>query len=225
MAGARSRRRRCASWKPTRRVFALQASRGGGRGGAVGAACAAFTRAFEDQTSWLTVHTSKTAVAVLIRVSWRSVGGSATGSRPRPRRGGDPLSGFPRLGVDEISLRKGHRYLTIVVDDDTGRLSGRDPGRDSTVLLFPRSARRGALRAGPAGVGRYGPLDLGSGRRALPDAELCLDPFHVIKLATDALDEVRREVWNHRAAMAINTPREGPQGRPLRALEEPQVPH
>ena len=29
-----------------------------------------------------------------------------------------------------------------------------------------------------------------------PSATLCLDPFHVLKLATDALDEVRREVWN-----------------------------
>jgi transposase len=29
-----------------------------------------------------------------------------------------------------------------------------------------------------------------------PDAELCLDPFHVVMLATDALDEIRREVWN-----------------------------
>jgi transposase len=30
----------------------------------------------------------------------------------------------------------------------------------------------------------------------LPDAVRCVDPFHVIKLATDALDEIRREVWN-----------------------------
>jgi len=29
-----------------------------------------------------------------------------------------------------------------------------------------------------------------------PNAVLCLDPFHVVKWATDALDEVRREVWN-----------------------------
>ena len=29
-----------------------------------------------------------------------------------------------------------------------------------------------------------------------PNAAVCLDPFHVIKLATDALDEIRRAVWN-----------------------------
>jgi len=29
-----------------------------------------------------------------------------------------------------------------------------------------------------------------------PQAELCLDPFHAVMLATDALDEIRREVWN-----------------------------
>jgi transposase len=33
-------------------------------------------------------------------------------------------------------------------------------------------------------------------RERYPNAELCLDPFHVVALATDALDEIRREVWN-----------------------------
>jgi transposase len=29
-----------------------------------------------------------------------------------------------------------------------------------------------------------------------PNASVCYDPFHLIKLSTDALDEIRREVWN-----------------------------
>jgi transposase len=36
------------------------------------------------------------------------------------------------------------------------------------------------------------PADL----RALPDAVICLDPWHIVKAATDALDDIRREVWN-----------------------------
>jgi transposase len=38
-----------------------------------------FTRSFEDQVSWLAVNTSKKAICELIRISWRTVGGSASG--------------------------------------------------------------------------------------------------------------------------------------------------
>ena len=53
-----------------------------------------------------------------------------------------------------------------------------------------------------------------------PNAVRCLDPFHVIKAATDALDEIRREVWNEARRDGRKQARQGPQGRPVRALEE-----
>ena len=39
-------------------------------------------------------------------------------------------------------------------------------------------------------------MDHRPGVRALPERRICLDPFHIVKAATDALDEIRRAVWN-----------------------------
>jgi transposase len=99
--------------------------------------------------------------------------------------------------VDEISVRKGQSYLTVVVDHHSGRLVWAAPGRDrKTVEKFLDLL--GAERCARI---ELVPCDMASWITApiaerCPNAEICLDPFHVIKLATDALDEIRREVWN-----------------------------
>ena len=156
-----------------------------------------FTRSFEDQTAWLAVNCSQTAVAALMRIAWRSVGGICARVAAEAQAQRDLLAGLRRIGVDEISHRKGHRYLTVVVDHDTGRLVWAAPGQDrKTMERF----------LDELGEERCAQLELISCDMAswitlpvterCPDAEICLDPFHVVKLATDALDTVRREVWN-----------------------------
>jgi transposase len=154
-----------------------------------------FTRSFEDQTAWLAVNCSKTAVAALMRVAWRTVGGICARVAAEAQADRDLLAGLRRIGVDEISHRKGHRYLTVVVDHDTGRLVWAAPGQDRKTI------ERFLDELGP---GRCAQLALVSCDMAswitlpvaerCPTAEVCLDPFHVVKLATDALDVVRREV-------------------------------
>jgi transposase len=77
-----------------------------------------FTRAFEDQVGWLTVHTNKTAVAELMRIAWRTVGWICERVTAEQTAGRDLLAGLKRIGIDEISIRQGQRYLTVVVDHD-----------------------------------------------------------------------------------------------------------
>ncbi len=45
-----------------------------------------------------------------------------------------PLEGLRRIGIDEISYKKGHRYLIVIVDHDTARLIWAAPGRDKATL-------------------------------------------------------------------------------------------
>src|ERR1039458_8764581 len=98
---------------------------------------ASFTRPFEDQVAWLAVHTSKTAVAELMRIAWRSVGWICRRVMAEQSAKRDLFAGLERLGFDEISVRKGQRYLTVVVDHDTGKLVWAHPGRDrKTVEKF-----------------------------------------------------------------------------------------
>jgi transposase len=158
---------------------------------------ARFTRAFEDQVAWLAVNTSKSAVAALMRIAWRSVGSVCQRVAAEAQREIDLLAGLRRIGIDEISHRTGQRYLTVVVCHDTGRLVWAAAGRDrKTVEAFldelgEERCKQLELVSADMAAWVAGPV-----RERCPDAELCLDPFHVVMLATDALDEIRREVWN-----------------------------
>ncbi len=106
-----------------------------------------FTSAFEDTVAWLVCHATLSVVAVLQRVAWRSV--AAVVTRVVAERGeqADRLAGLRRIGIDEISYRKGQRYLLVMVDHDTGRLVW--AGKDRTAATLRRFFDElGAERAG-----------------------------------------------------------------------------
>jgi len=67
------------------------------------------TRDFDAMAAWLT------------RVAWRTVGSIITRVNDDVEATVDRLSGLRRIGIDEISYKRGHRYLIVVVDHDTGR--------------------------------------------------------------------------------------------------------
>lgn len=158
---------------------------------------ARFTRTFEDHVAWLTVHTDKTTVSAFMRVSWRSVGRILERVSTDQQRGVDRLEGLRRIGIDEVSYRKGHRYITMVVDHDTGRLVWAREGRNKETLraFFDEMGeeRSRKLRLVSADAAEWIKSVV---KERCPRATLCLDPFHVVKWATDALDAVRREMWN-----------------------------
>jgi transposase len=161
---------------------------------------AGHTRDFDAQVGWLVRQMSKEAVCRLLRIGWRTVGQIITRLiADADAAAGDRLSGVRRIGIDEVSYRRGHKYLTVVVDHDTRRLLWIAEGRDSTVLgrffqlLGPiRCAWITLVTADGAewifsAVSRY-----------CPRARICLDPFHVVMWAGKALDAVRAQV--HTAA-------------------------
>ena len=156
-----------------------------------------FTRAFEDQAAWLAVNTSKSAVAELMRVAWRTVGAICERVCVEAKRETDLLDGLRRIGIDEISHRKGQRYLTVVVDHHTGRLVWAAAGRDRKTVeaFFDALGERRCKQIELVSCDMAGWI-AGPVADRVPDAVRCVDPFHVVMLATDALDEVRREVWN-----------------------------
>lgn len=155
------------------------------------------TNAFEDQLAWLATHCSKAAVAALMRVTWRTVGRVITrvvaAAGPPEAR----LAGLCRIGVDEISYRRGQKYLVVVVDHDSGRLLWAAAGRDEKTLerFFDLLGTERCAQITLVSADAASWISNVVARRC-PNATLCMDPFHVVSWATDALDEVRREVWN-----------------------------
>lgn len=93
-----------------------------------------FTRDFEDTIGWLATTTSKTAVTKLMRVGWRAVGGIVARIQAEVDTQVDRLAGLRRIGIDEISYKRGHKYLTVVVDHDSGHLLWAAVGRDKATL-------------------------------------------------------------------------------------------
>jgi transposase len=155
------------------------------------------TRALEDTVAWLATHCSKTAVTCLLRITWRTVGSIITRVVDEIDAQVDRLDGLRRIGIDEISYKRGHRYITVVVCHDTGRLVWAGKGRDkATVRRFfdllgdDRSAQITHVSADAADW-----IAAVVAERC-PDAIRCADPFHVVAWATDALDQVRRDAWN-----------------------------
>jgi transposase len=158
---------------------------------------AGHTRAFDDLAAWLVRQTSKSAVQQLLRIAWRTVGTIVTRVlADADAEAGDRLAGVTRIGIDEISYKRGHRYLVVVVDHDTGRLLWAGEGRTKKTLAGFFDLLGEARCAQIALVSADGAdwiADL-VGLRC-PNAKLCMDPFHVVAWATDALDLVRRDVW------------------------------
>jgi len=159
---------------------------------------AGHTRAFDDMVAWLAVHTSKTAVAQLMRVAWRTVGAIVARVSADAERLTDRLAGLRRIGIDELSYKKGHRYITCVVDHDTGRLVWAAPGRDKATLhlFFDALGRDRCEQITHVSADGADWIAAVVAERC-PDAVQAADPFHVVSWATDALDAVRRDVWNN----------------------------
>jgi transposase len=158
---------------------------------------AGHTRDFDDTVAWLATACSKSAVTELMRIAWRTVGSIVARVCTDIDARVDRLSGLRRVGIDEISYRKGQKFLTIVVDHDTGRLVWARPGRDAATLavffdeLGPeRSARLTHVSADTASW-----IATTVAIRA-PQAVVSADPFHIVAWATQCLDDVRRQVWN-----------------------------
>ncbi|MGH6912625.1 MAG: ISL3 family transposase [Geminicoccales bacterium] len=171
------------------------------------------TRDLEDVVAWLAQRLDKTSVARLLRVSWEAVAAivvRVVAEQLDPAR----LDRLYRIGVDEVSYRKGHRYLTVVADHDrAGAVVWAGEGRSAATLEAfydelgeERCAQLTAVS-----------LDMGAAYKAAtqrhaPHAAQCVDPFHVVKAANEAIDKTRRWAWNQERAQpapkrAVGRPR------------------
>ena len=155
------------------------------------------TRDFDDMAAWLAVRTSKSAVMDLLRVAWRTVGAIVTRVNADIDATVDRLDGLRRIGIDEISYKRGHRYLIVVVDHDTGRLVWAGPGRNDTALeefFDVLGAERAALLTHVSADMADWIARVVADRA--PNAVRSADPFHIVAWAIEALDIERRRAWN-----------------------------
>lgn len=150
------------------------------------------TEDFEDLVAYHAQHMSTTRVVELMRVSWRTVGQIVRRvvARKLPT---DLLDDLRQIGIDELSYRKHHQYVTVVVDHERQRVVWSAPGKSGdTVRAF--FAALGPERTQAL---EFVSMDMSSAyiasvRECAPDATIVFDRFHVQRLVHVALDEVRR---------------------------------
>ena len=151
-----------------------------------------FTRPFEDAVALLAQQNNKTTVMKLTRISWVTVGRiveRVVVEKLDPVRFED----LRRVGVDEISFRKRHRYLTVVTDRDTRRVVWVAEGKSSDVLksFFEQIGAEACKRIEIVSMDMSAAYQKAV-RDSLPNAEIVFDHFHIAKLANEAINEVRR---------------------------------
>jgi len=155
----------------------------------------AFTYAFEERAAYLAQQSSKTAVSDLLRIAWRTVGWIVRRVVARQRdEDGDGLDGLRLIGVDELSYRRHHKYVTVVVDHSRRRVVWAAEGKSAATLkqffedLGPK--RCSELEAVTLDMSQ---AFINAVTEASPQARLIFDRFHVQRLAQDALDATRRD--------------------------------
>jgi transposase len=189
---------------------------------------AEFTRDFECLVAWLATRADKTTIKRMLRIDWDTVGRiikRVCADELDP----DRLEHLYDIGIDEVSWKRQHNYLTLVADHGRAKIvwgcegAGEkaadsffaeldpellaDPLRPEPGEIQPQSRDAGEREEREQPVGdraaklRAISLDMGHGyaksaRRHAPQAVICIDPYHAVQLANQALDEVRRGYWN-----------------------------
>jgi len=148
-------------------------------------------------STWLATKTDKTTIGRLVRIDWETVGricSRVVADELDPAR----LDDLFEIGVDEISWKKHHNYITLVTNHRTRKVVWGAKGKDSAALdgFFDELGEERSSQVTAVSMD-MGPAFAKSVRAEghAPQAVICFDPFHVIKVATDALEEVRRSIW------------------------------
>lgn len=153
-----------------------------------------FTEPFEEMTTYLAQVANKTEVSRIMGISWRTVGHiimRVVADKLDPAR----LDHLRRIGIDEFSYRKRHHYITIVVDHDRHRVVWAMEGKSSDTLdaffvqLGPERAAKLQVITIDMAAGYIKAIE-----NKAPQAQIVFDRFHVQKLASDAVDDVRRDL-------------------------------
>ena len=185
-----------------------------------------FSRDFENQVSWLSFNMSKKALSEYMCVAWSTVGKIITRTLDEVAPNyEDRFDNLINIGIDETSYRKGHNYITTVVNNDDSTVIWAGTGHCIATLtkffelLTPE--QRASIKTVSGDGARWIKACMD---KYVPDAQRCIDPFHTISWAQVALDEVRKDASN-RARVILEQragkPKKRGRGRPKKGDEVP----
>jgi len=133
-------------------------------------------------------------VATLLALGWDTVKDIYKGHLER-RLSRRTLSAVRYIGVDEFAIRKGHRYMTVVMDLEEGAILYAAEGRDASALLpFLRRLKRSRAKLRAVAID-MSPAYQNAVREVFPKVAIVHDAYHVVALANKAVDDTRRDLY------------------------------
>jgi transposase len=154
-----------------------------------------FTLLFERFVIDALLEMSVTGVCRLLRLTWDEADGIMARAVKRGLSKRD-LSTLTRIGIDEKSVGKGHRYVSIVYNLDTSKVVwvGEDRREETLDRFFAALGKRGRERIECITMDMWKPYRA-SCRKWIADADAktVLDRFHIEKHLNEAVDKVRRQ--------------------------------
>lgn len=179
-----------------------------------------FTKEFEKQVAYMALRLNKKEVSKLMRISWNTVGPvlSRTKNKLEPDSS-VRFKNLTRIGIDETSYKKGHKYVTVVTDHDTNQVVWVGEGTGKVVLekffKLLTKEQRNHIKLVSADGAKWIKSCI---EEYCPNAERCIDGFHVVSWAVDAMDAMRKEVW-HQALKKDKSKPKKQRGRPKKGEE------
>lgn len=151
-----------------------------------------FTRDLEELVAYLAQLTDITHVTKLTGLAWQTVCNVVERVVER-RLDASRLDGLKRIGIDEFSYLRRHRYITVVVDHETRKVVWATKGRTADALkaFFDELGEERCQQL------EFATIDMSASyikalEERVPHVQIVFDRFHVQRLASDAVDEVRR---------------------------------
>ena len=153
-----------------------------------------FTKDFETAVTWLTLHATAQDVSEFFRIDWHTVGSiSKRVQTSLEETQPNQLDNLEEIGIDETSYKKGHKYMTVVINHKTGALIWAKKGHGKEVLtsffedLTIEQCEKIKLVSADGAKWIADCVE-----EFCPNAQRCIDPFHVVMWTTECLDKVRK---------------------------------
>jgi len=135
-------------------------------------------------------------VAILLGVGWdmiKAIFKNHLARRFERRK----LSRVRYIAVDEFAIRKGHHYMTVVLDLETGAVLHAHEGRDAAALIpFLEKLRRKRAKLRAVAMDMW-PAYLRAVQLVFPHVDVVHDPYHVVAIVNRAIDATRRDLYRH----------------------------
>lgn len=149
------------------------------------------TKSFINYVLQLTAMTTLLAVALFLGLQWKTVK-SLDKANLRKRAKQFSFRKLRYISIDEIAIRKGHKYMTIFTDITTGQIIHAVEGRDEESLrAFLKLLSKKAKRLRGIGIDMSATYSSAI-QKHLPLVPIIYDRFHVTKLLNNTIDKIRR---------------------------------